>query len=143
MAGSAKSFQRFLDSSFFFFPSALERIGCAASRDKSQSNIHCLRREGCRLRDSSATLNTQPSIETHSLPALARCYPHSFTFSVANPIRSILNYFPSLGPAHRDGDAFPFRRQAGQIVGHSGEIAIDRNGMAALCVSRRIFQRRG
>src|SRR5438270_9230844 len=32
------------------------------------------------------------SIETHSLPALARCYPHSFTFYVAYPIRSVLNY---------------------------------------------------
>jgi len=79
------------------------------------------------------------------LPAapFTRCYPHSFTFYVANPIRSILNYFSSLGPAHRDGDAFPFRSQAGKIMGQSGEIAIDRNGMAALCVSRRIFQRRG
>ena len=28
-------------------------------------------------------------------------------------------------------------------MGQSGEIAIDRNGMAARCVSRRIFQRRG
>ena len=49
----------------------------------------------------------------------------------------------SLGRAHRGGDAFPFRRQAGKIVGHSGEIAIDRNGAAARLVSRRIFQRRG
>ena len=30
-------------------------------------------------------------IETHSLPALARCYPRSFTFYVAYPVRSILN----------------------------------------------------
>src|SRR5436305_127601 len=28
-------------------------------------------------------------IETHSLPALARCYPRSFTFYVAYPIHSI------------------------------------------------------
>jgi len=83
------------------------------------------------------------SIETHSLPALARCYPHSFTFYVAYPIRSILNFFPSLGRVHRGGDAFPFRRQAGKIVGQSGEIAIDRSGMAARRVSSRIFQRRG
>jgi hypothetical protein len=56
---------------------------------------------------------------------------------------STLNFFPWLGSAHRSGDAFPFRRQAGKIVGQSGEIAIDRSGMAAGCVSRRIFQRRG
>src|SRR5882757_7594632 len=30
-------------------------------------------------------------IETHSLPTLARCYPHSFAFYVAYPARSILN----------------------------------------------------
>ena len=54
-----------------------------------------------------------------------------------------LNFFSSLGRAHRGGDAFPFRRQAGKIVGQSGEIAIDRNGAAARLVSRRIFQRRG
>jgi hypothetical protein len=29
-------------------------------------------------------------IETRSLPALARCYPRSFTFYVAHPGRSIL-----------------------------------------------------
>src|SRR5207302_5387510 len=29
------------------------------------------------------------SIETHSLPTLARCFPRSFTFYVAYPIRSI------------------------------------------------------
>jgi len=56
---------------------------------------------------------------------------------------SSLNFFSSLGSAHRGGDAFPFRRQAGKIVGDSGEIAIDRSRMAARCVSRRIFQRRG
>jgi hypothetical protein len=39
-----------------------------------------------------STFNTQLSTETYSLPALARCYPHSFTFYVANPIRSILNF---------------------------------------------------
>ncbi len=33
-------------------------------------------------------------IETRSLPALARCYPYSFTFYVAHPIHSILtSYF--------------------------------------------------
>jgi len=35
----------------------------------------------------------QPSyfiVETRSLPALARCYPRSFTFYVAHPTRSIL-----------------------------------------------------
>jgi len=53
------------------------------------------------------------------------------------------SFFPPLGNAHRGGDAFPFCRQAGRIVEQSGEIAIDRNGMAARCVSRRIFQRRG
>ena len=51
--------------------------------------------------------------------------------------------FPSLGRAHRGGDAFPFRRQAGKIVGQSGEIAIDCSGAAARLVSRWIFQRRG
>ena len=45
--------------------------------------------------------------------------------------------------ADRGVDAFPFRRQAGEIVGQNGEIAIDRNGAAAQCVSRRIFQCRG
>src|SRR5437588_4042554 len=30
-------------------------------------------------------------LETHSLPTLARCYPRSFTFYVAHPIRSILS----------------------------------------------------
>ena len=59
------------------------------------------------------------------------------------PIRSNINVFPSLGRAHRGGDAFPFRRQAGKIMGQSGEIAIDCNGAAARLVSRRIFQRRG
>src|SRR5436190_15584682 len=39
------------------------------------------------------------SIETHSLPALARCYPHSFTFYVAYPIRSILTCSPRDEPA--------------------------------------------
>jgi len=29
-------------------------------------------------------------LETHSLPTLARCYPRSFAFYVAQPIRSIL-----------------------------------------------------
>src|SRR5262245_25896477 len=29
-------------------------------------------------------------VETRSLPALARCYPRSFTFYVAHPIRSTL-----------------------------------------------------
>ena len=29
-------------------------------------------------------------VETRSLPALARCYPRSFTFYVAPPVRSIL-----------------------------------------------------
>jgi len=29
-------------------------------------------------------------VETRSAPGLARCYPRSFTFYVANPIRSIL-----------------------------------------------------
>src|SRR5207253_6962256 len=29
-------------------------------------------------------------VETRSLPALARCYPRSFTFYVAHPARSIL-----------------------------------------------------
>jgi len=29
------------------------------------------------------------TIETRSLPTLARCYPRSFTFYVAHPIRSI------------------------------------------------------
>ena len=62
---------------------------------------------------------------------------------IAYPIRSILNFFPSLGRVHRGGDAFPFRRQAGKIVGQSGEIAIDCSGAAARLVSRRIFQRRG
>ncbi|MEP7015980.1 MAG: DUF885 domain-containing protein [Verrucomicrobiota bacterium] len=33
--------------------------------------------------------NSSFLIETHSLPALARCYPRSFTFYVAHPIRSI------------------------------------------------------
>src|SRR5437879_334301 len=41
----------------------------------------------------------EPSIETHSLPALARCYPHSFTFYVAYPIRSILTCLPRDEPA--------------------------------------------
>jgi hypothetical protein len=57
--------------------------------------------------------------------------------------RRQINFFSSLGRVHRGGDAFPFRRQAGKIMGQSGKIAIDRNGMAAWCVSRRIFQRRG
>jgi hypothetical protein len=29
------------------------------------------------------------AFETHSLPTLARCFPRSFTFYVAHPIRSI------------------------------------------------------
>ena len=49
----------------------------------------------------------------------------------------------SLGNEHRCGDAFPLGRQTGKIVGDSGEIAIDRSGMAVTRVSRRIFQRRG
>ena len=31
------------------------------------------------------------SIETRSLPALARCFPRSFTFYVADPISSIVS----------------------------------------------------
>ena len=54
-----------------------------------------------------------------------------------------LNFLPELGSAHRARDAFPFCRQARKIIGQSGEIAIDRNGMAARCVGCRIFQRRG
>ena len=77
-----------------------------------------------------------------ALPS-TRAIPDRDVFYVAYPIRSILNFFPSLGSAHRGGDAFPFRRQAGKIMGQSGEIAIDRSGAAARCVSRRIFQRRG
>ena len=49
----------------------------------------------------------------------------------------------SLGNAHHGGDALPFRRQTGKIVGDNGKIAIDRDGAAALCVSSRIFQCRG
>ena len=37
-------------------------------------------------------------VETRSLPALARCYPRSFTFYVAHPARSILT--SSLKVAH-------------------------------------------
>src|SRR5439155_10507162 len=54
-----------------------------------------------------------------------------------------LSTFSRLGRAHRGGYAFPFRRQAGKIMGQSGEIAIDRDGVTARCVSRWIFQRRG
>jgi hypothetical protein len=42
-----------------------------------------------------ATLAALPStraIETHSLPALVRCYPCSFTFYVAFPKRSIPSF---------------------------------------------------
>jgi len=35
---------------------------------------------------------------------------------------STLSFFPSSGSADGGGDAFPFRRQAGKIVGQSGEI---------------------
>jgi hypothetical protein len=55
----------------------------------------------------------------------------------------MLKFLPSLGRAHRGSDAFPFRRQSDKIVRQSGEIAIDRSGAAAGCVSRRVFQRRG
>jgi hypothetical protein len=34
--------------------------------------------------------------EPHSLPALARCFPLSFAFYVAHPIRSILFYLSTL-----------------------------------------------
>src|SRR5437899_5555839 len=34
-------------------------------------------------------LNRRLSVETHSLPALARCYSHSFSFYVSYPFRSI------------------------------------------------------
>src|SRR6266571_2034419 len=50
------------------------------------------------------------------------------------------SFSPSLGSVDRGGDAFPFRRQAGEIVGHSGEIAVDRSGVTARRVSSRIFQ---
>jgi hypothetical protein len=35
-------------------------------------------------------------IETHSLPTLARCYPHSFAFYVAHPIHSIRTFLAFL-----------------------------------------------
>src|SRR6266478_5651120 len=69
---------------------------------------------------------------------LAPRFPCNFQHSTISS-----QLFPSLGSAHCGGDAFPFRRQAGKIVGQSGEIAIDRSGAAARCVSGRIFQRRG
>src|SRR6266446_6524256 len=69
---------------------------------------------------------------------LAPRFPCNFQHSTISS-----QLFPSLGSAHRGGDAFPFRRQAGKIVGNGGEIAIDRSGAAARCVSRWIFQRRG
>ncbi len=58
-------------------------------------------------------------------------------------VNRIGHFFPSLRRAHRGGDALPFRRQAGKIMGQSGEIAIDRNGSAARCINRWIFQRGG
>ena len=47
------------------------------------------------------------------------------------------------GSAHHGSDAFPFCGQTCKIVGDSGEIAIDRGGVAARLVSSRIFQRSG
>src|SRR6266496_1443301 len=59
------------------------------------------------------------SIETHSLPALARCYPHSFTFYVAYPIRSILTCSPRDELAVVGGAAF---RLAGTLgMGRASE----------------------
>ena len=51
--------------------------------------------------------------------------------------------FPSLWNAHRGGNAFPFCRQTRKLGGDSGEIAINRNGVATRLVSRRIFERCG
>ena len=76
-----------------------------------------------------------------SIPAQPQ---HSTTNSLSRRSRTKADQpLPSLGRAYRGGDAFPFRRQAGKIVGQSGEIAIDCSGAAARLVSRRIFQRRG
>jgi hypothetical protein len=46
--------------------------------------------EPCFLLQSYFLLCYDFLIETHSLPALARCCPRSFTFYVAPPTRSIL-----------------------------------------------------
>lgn len=54
-------------------------------------------------------------------------------------VRFSVSHF-SLGSAHRGGNAFPFRRQAGKIVGEGGELAIDRDGAATRFVDRRIFE---
>jgi hypothetical protein len=39
--------------------------------------------------ESRRSISLISYFETHSLPALARCYPCSFTFYVARPARSI------------------------------------------------------
>ena len=96
--------------------------------------------------DSSATLNTQPRVAP-TRPVVALLTRRSFSGRGSEGVGATkgdrLSTFPSLGSAHRGGNAFPFRRQAGKIMGQSGEIAIDRSGMAARCVSRWIFQGRG
>ena len=81
-----------------------------------------------------------------ALPS-TRAIPDRDVFYVAHPIRSILNLFPSLGGVHRGGGAFPFRRQAGKIVGQSpprrvnskGEVGILQTTAQTLCRGRQVF----
>ena len=61
-----------------------------------------------------------------------RSQPQHSTRRAAAPQKAVNSQlFLSLGSTHRGGDAFPFRRQVGKIVGYSGEIAIDRGDMSA------------
>ena len=46
---------------------------------------HCLLAPGRADLHSLAALPSTRAIETHSLPALVRCYPCSFTFYVSDP----------------------------------------------------------
>jgi len=57
---------------------------CFESRDK---RVSCDRSSFVPL-DYGETMAA--GVETRSVPTLSRCYPRSFTFYVANPIRSIL-----------------------------------------------------
>src|SRR6266550_3758205 len=55
-------------------------------------------------------------VETRSLPALARCYPRSFTFYVAHPIRSILTSSFFLLPFFSASAITPQSEQASGIT---------------------------
>src|SRR6266487_5773451 len=103
---------------------------CGISAD---SRMRCTRRSRSDLGKASISLNICSAVI--SILTLAELFISSKRSQSSANIYPLNTHFPSLGSARRGSDAFPFRRQAGKIVGQSGQIAIDRDGAAGRRVS--------